>query len=214
MASEKHNFVTYVGAKIYYHAGIMDDPDEHARIHPAPPVAPSTDDGRDVTMDDDVMMLSSLDDCGDDVDENVAPHGGWRPETPGKKPVIIASRPSLGFSPSSGGRSQLFSPESSRPATAGSEMDVMELGSFDAGGAAFSPARRSGSGAPSSVEAASSLPFLAEEPPGTPDVLANIPTLQSRPATGLQGSRADVALNRRATEEAAAKERNAGCVVM
>ena len=52
MASEKHNFVTYVGAKIYYHAGIMDDPDEHARIHPASPVAPSTDDGRDVTMDD------------------------------------------------------------------------------------------------------------------------------------------------------------------
>jgi len=49
---QKYNFVTYVGAKIYYHAGIMDDPDEHARIHPASPVAPSTDDGRDVTMDD------------------------------------------------------------------------------------------------------------------------------------------------------------------
>ena len=24
---QKYNFVTYVGAKIYYHAGIMDDPD-------------------------------------------------------------------------------------------------------------------------------------------------------------------------------------------
>ena len=65
---------------------------------------------------DEVVFLSSLDDFGDD--ENVAPHARSHDDEPTKRPIRM-------LAPSTAGR--MNSPDASRPATAGSEMDVLHL---------------------------------------------------------------------------------------
>lgn len=121
---------------------------------------------------DDIVMLSDLDDYGDD--ENIAPHVRSRPVSRGQKKHVMLSNAKA---------SSLSAEDGSRPATAGSDMDFLEIGDD----VRPSPPRRvtGGQTAPEIFV----LPTHSEEVPEGHEASPedsddlNIPQIHSRPGT-------------------------------
>jgi hypothetical protein len=78
----------------------------------------------------DVVTISTIEDFGDDV--NALPHNReLASSTMVKQPIKILSRGISNSNRSDLSRPFNFSPESSRPVTAGSDCEFMELGSYE-----------------------------------------------------------------------------------